>query len=75
MADKRAPRESELATSIRTAASKVGGLEKLRKLTKLSNGTFYSLLSGWGDRTPTIHTFRKLKKAGVELPEDFLDAA
>lgn len=60
-----------LAENIRRVAGKNGGLEHLRAKSKLSNGTFYGLLSD-APREPSRPTLRKLRDAGVTIPADFL---
>jgi hypothetical protein len=75
MADKPLP-DQPLARSIRSAAKKVGGLEALRKLTGLSTGTFYGLLSNAkAQRNPMSSTLKKLADAGVRVPSLFRKAA
>lgn len=76
MADKPRPEETPLAASIRTAARKIGSLEKLRNQTGLSTGTFYGLLSNAkAQRNPTRATLQKLVDAGVRVPSLFRTAA
>ena len=66
--------ESALATSIRAAAGrKKGALERLRKKSGLSSGTFYGILGGYeAQQRPSTPTLQKLAGAGVKIPASLI---
>jgi len=70
MADKPPRPESQLAANIRAAAGrKKGALERLRKKSGLSSGTFYGILGGYtAQQNPSTPTLQKLAAAGVRIP-------
>lgn len=61
---------NELAANIRAVAgTKRGALEKLRRKSGLSSGTFYGILGGYkAQQRPSTPTLQKLASAGVKIP-------
>jgi hypothetical protein len=54
--------------ALRAAAEPLGSLEALRAKLKMSGGLFYGLLRG--EPPKKLDTIRRLKRGGIDLPDD-----
>lgn len=67
-----AKRSTVIPDAMRAAAERAGSLEKLRAKLGMSGGLFYGLLRG--EPPKKIETLKRLRKGGVDLPDDAIAA-